>query len=120
MSAQKEHEVLMHEIEAEEKKEKAQTQAQAQVCAISKSGITIFGFHVSWMVVILIAILVFFWLNHSGMLPESIKDVLSESESTDVSSVSKSVAEAPKVMTGGFKANPFSKAPGQVRQMMGH
>jgi hypothetical protein len=120
MSAQKEQELLMQEIEQEEKREKA-----PQVCAISKSGITLFGFHVSWMVVILVAVLIFFWLHQSGMLPESIKDVLSGSESSKPSVESSSVSESPKVMSGGgfrngFKQNPFSSTPGQVRKMMGH
>ncbi len=127
MSGQKEQELLMHEIEQEEKREKA-----PQVCAISKSGITLFGFHVSWMVVILVAVLVFFWLHQSGMLPESIKDILSGSEASTKSSVeSRSVSESLKAMSGGdcstssafknnLKQNPFSSTPGQVRKMMGH
>lgn len=113
MSAQREEEVIMQEIEEEQRKEKT-----SQMCVISKSGLSLFGMHVSWMVVLLVVVLVGFWLYKSGMLPESVADVLSNSES---SSVASTPAQVRPTMSGGASLrSPFSGNPGQVRQMMGH
>jgi hypothetical protein len=103
MSAPSEEVLLMKEEEAKKVK--------PQMCVISKSGLTLFGIHVSWVILVLVAVLVYFYLNKQGMLGESVSEV--------VSAPSAPASEAVATMTGGFKRFSVGN-PGQVRKMMGH
>lgn len=116
MSAPREEEVIMQEMEEEQKK-------PSQMCVISKSGVTLFGFHLSWMVVVLIVVLVGFWLYQSGMLPESVSDILSGSQPSSpvrTTGTTSSTRTTGQVMSGGASLRSPFENPGQVRQMMGH
>jgi len=93
--------LLVHEIEQEQKDEK--------VCIVSNKGITLFGYTVSWLVIVLIIVGVFVYLNKKNMLGQSVGSIVSQP------------------MTGGFLPKPtlekinlnLPKA-GQLRQMYGH
>lgn len=95
--------LMIHEIEQEHNEEKS--------CMVSNKGITIYGFTLSWIVVALIVVGVFLYLNKNNFLAQSVKNVVSEPTTT--------------VMTGGFipelkKLNFDLPAPGQMRRMYGH
>jgi hypothetical protein len=121
MSAEGEQEVLMREIEQEERKERA------PMCVLSKSGITLFGFHVSWIVLVLVAVLIVFWLNKDGTLMNSVSNILGTNDSTSrttapvttpsITRTTTTVRPNRPVLTGG-SLSPFPGNPGQVRQMM--
>lgn len=105
MSARSEEDLLIHEIDQETKRMKP------RMCVISKQGLTLMGYNMPWLVVILVVVALFFYLNKQGMLSDSVSSVVGES------------APAPSVntnvMTGGFKRPNFGSA-GQVRKMFGH
>ncbi len=85
-----------------------------QMCAISKNGLTLFGFHLSWVVIALIAILVYFYLNKNGMLSERVSEIISSASSDSAPS-----PPTGPIMTGGF-SKILAANRGQMRQMMGH
>jgi hypothetical protein len=101
MSTRSEEDLLIKEIEQEQKRVKP------GVCVISKQGLTLMGYNVPWLVVILVVVALFFYLNKKGMLNDSVSSVVSESVPS-------------QTMTGGgFKIQKLGN-PGQVRQMFGH
>jgi hypothetical protein len=97
MASHSEEDLMVRQIEQEMK---------PRVCVISKQGLTLFGYNVPWLVIVLVVVAVFFYLNKQGMLTESVSSAVSE----PVPSVS--------AMTGGFKKLNLGE-PGQVRQMLG-
>jgi hypothetical protein len=106
MSTHGEEDLLIKEIEQEQKRMKP------RVCVISKQGLTLMGYSVPWLVVVLVVAALFFWLNKQGMLNDSVSSVVSETPTSTSTSTS-------NVMSGGFK-RPNLGNPGQVRKMFGH
>lgn len=92
--------LLVHEIEQEQKDEKN--------CVVSNKGVTLFGYTVSWLVIVLVLVGVFVYLNKKNMLGQSVSNVVSQS------------------MTGGFMEVPKLEKislnlpkPGQIRKLYG-
>ena len=100
MSTRSEEDLLIKGVEEEQKRMKP------RVCVISKQGVTLMGYNVPWLVLILVVVALFFWLNKQGMLNDSVSSAVFEAPSSNV-------------MTGGFK-KPNLGNPGQVRMMLGH
>jgi hypothetical protein len=103
MSAPSEEDLMIREIEQEMKVKPA-------MCVISKKGLTLFGYNLPWVVVILAVVALFFYLNKQGMLGDSVGAVVTESSP---------VTTPATTMSGGFRGLNLGN-PGQVRQMMGH
>lgn len=94
--------LMIHEIEQEQHNEE-------KTCVVSNKGITLFGYTVSWLVVVLVLLAVFLYLNKNNFLSQSVKNVVSESRN----------------MSGGFvpelkKIDFTLPEPGQLRKMYGH
>lgn len=94
--------LLVHEIEQEQKED--------NVCVVSNKGITLFGYTVSWLVVVLIAVGIFLYLNKNNFLTQSVKSIVEDSNPS---------------MKGGFapelkKLNFNVPNPGQIRKLYGH
>jgi hypothetical protein len=88
---------------------KKEEEKKPQMCVISKSGLSLMGFHLSWVVIVLVAVLVYFYLSKNDMLSASVNETIS----------SPAVESVAPTMTGGFKQFSVGN-PGQVRKMMGH
>ena len=108
-----EEDLLVQEVEAKKQK----------VCILSKQGITLFGYHASWIVVALVVVAVYFYLKKQGMLGDSVGDVFSgpaqtfEQAPAFVPAPADIGAQAAvNAMAGGFKKMNFLK-PGEVRRM---
>jgi hypothetical protein len=106
MSARSEEDLLIQEIEQETKRMKP------PMCVISKQGLSLMGYNIPWLVIVLVVVALFFYLNKQGMLTESVSSAVNEPVSVASPAVS-------NVMTGGFKRPNFG-TPGQVRKMFGH
>lgn len=111
MSAYSEEDLLIKEMEHEKNKMKP------RVCILSKQGLTLMGCNIPWLVIILIVVVLFFWLNKRGMLNDSVSSVMSESSTP--SNVMSGGFKSSNIISGKFKA-PNLGNPGQVRQMFGH
>lgn len=103
--------LLVNEIAQEQDHEldNLQDQKDTKNCFVSNKGITIFGYTLSWLVIILIAGAIFFYLRKNNMLNESVGNIVSQP------------------MTGGFskisipeKINFNLPNPCQIRKLYGH
>jgi hypothetical protein len=93
-------------------------------CAITSEGITFMGFQVSWLVILLVAVVLYFVLRGTQM--DSVFGDPSSSPNVSMSS-SPSVSMRPSMGPGGISANvsaPRMPAPegpgGEIARMFGH
>jgi hypothetical protein len=98
-------ELLMHELEQESQEKK--------MCVISKNGLTLGGYQISWMVIVLVVAALFFYLHKQGALGESASTVFEQTAPRVVEP-----PMLPQSLSGG-SLRAFNK-PGQVRMMFGH
>jgi CBS domain containing-hemolysin-like protein len=101
---------------------------KAPVCAITSEGITLMGFHLSWMVLLLVAVVLYFVFNG-----DRLSSLLGDSSSSPSSSSVTSRAMGPRASMGprsatvGISANvsgPRMTTPpgpsGDIARMFGH
>jgi hypothetical protein len=106
--ATQEEVVVIPEAQKKESKQK--------MCVISREGVTLFGFHLSWVVIVLVAVLVLVYLHKTGMLGDSVSEILGSD-----SGVSKPSVPVPTTAMTGGKLRSFNVAgKSEMRMKMGH
>jgi len=92
-----------------------------RMCAVSGNGLTLFGYTLPWLVVVVLVVGVLYYLNSQGMLGESVSDVLAPLSPRRA--VPRPVAvPAARPMTGGAFNGEFipSHNRGEIRKFFGH
>jgi hypothetical protein len=117
-----------HEQQEEEQEEEQQEYEynepikKPSMCKISKHGLTLFGWNISWIVIIIIIIALGWYMNKEGMFGDkisSIKRTVSNTSRPDVEM--RRPSSFARNQTGGFKSSSaLFSSPGEVRKIFNH
>lgn len=111
---------LEDEMEQEMMMEEENRPQSRRMCAISGNGLTLFGYTLPWLVVVVLVIGVLYYLNSQGMLGESVGDALGLSPRWAPPRPMPVPTARP--MTGGGCNGDFisTQNRGEIRRFFGH
>lgn len=102
-----EEDLLIREMEEEEEVRPT----KPAMCVVSRDGLTLFGWNLPWIVIIIALVALGWYLNKQGMFSEKVSSVTRPPPVTQ--------RPVPRIQAGGFRGLVL-ESPGEIRQMFGH